>query len=722
MNAEEKERVIAEADDLARRRRARGCGGLFLAIMLIVAAGWGACLGGFVWLLHDAKSTISALETFRPKVGSKVYSSDGELLGEFSVEQRQLVNLNEIPLTLQKAFIATEDDKFFLHKGVRPDAILNALYYALQTGRTRGASTITQQLVRNVDILGVGQEHTIKRKLREALTALQVERDFTKDEILEIYLNQIFMGISAHGVQAAALQYFGKNCWELTLGESAMLAGLARSPNANEPIHNPVSAKQRRDIVLKQMFEKNGFITREEYEAALAENLADSVVMPEERKELAARGKAGWAPNTFKAPYFVEEVRQSIRAQTSGEEMFNEGLEIYTTVDLRMQQAAEEALLAALDDFDAKKLAQLKRESSEGEFVPVSGALVCIDNRPGYKGYVRAMVGGRDFATQKFNCATQAKRQPGSSIKPFVWSAAMANGMTPSTVVVDEPFVRVDRWGNLWSPQNFAGKFRGPVTLRIALQDSINIVSVKLVDQLTLPVVRSCLERSGIRTPISNVVGLTIALGSPTVTILDQCTAYSTFANLGMRYDPILITEVKNRDGTVLPEYDAVARQRPEKAMDANVAYVMTHLMEGVATYGTGARSRLLGRPRAGKTGTSNESKDLWFCGFTPDFTCAVWIGYADDRTLGHGKQFTGGSLACPIWTQFMIQAEEGLPVRDFEVPPGVEFHNVNRVTGVAGGDFREAFVAGTRPSAAMPEVPAEGELNETNERLLETL
>jgi len=720
MMNEEQEQIQAEADELGQRRRARGCGGVFLMLMLIMAAGWGAGLGAFLWLLNDAKTSISALESFRPKVGSKVYSADGELLGEFSSnEKRQLVSLGQIPIHLQKAFIATEDHTFYQHKGVRPFAILNALKGWAVTGRMRGASTISQQVVRRVDELGVGDDDTIDRKIREALTAMQVERDFTKDEILEIYLNQIFLGKSAFGVQAAALQYFGRNCWDLTLSESAMLAGLARGPNANEPFGHFENARARRDIVLGQMLE-NGFITQAEYDEALAEKLEESVVTPEKRQELADSGKSLWNPDQFKAPYFVEEVRRAIYSQTSGDRMFIDGLEIHTTLDMRLQRAAEEVLLQALDEFDAKKRAQLKRELKEDELV--TGALVCIDNRPGYKGYIRAMVGGRDFDRWKFNNATQAKRQPGSSIKPFVWSAAIASGMTPSTVRSDEPYVKVDSLGPAVEPQNFSGKFEGPVTLRVALQKSINTVSIRLVEELTLPVVRSYLERAGIRTPISNSVGLTVALGTPLVTILDQCTAYSTFANLGIRHDPLMITEVKDRDGLVLPEYDSVFRSKPEKAMDANVAYVMTHLLEGVATYGTGASTKSLERPRAGKTGTSNDSKDVWFCGFTPDYTCVVWLGYPDNRPLGNGRHFTGGSLACPIWTQFMKRAEEGMPVREFEVPKGVEFFDVDRVSGVRGGNFKEAFVAGTHPPSYEHKEAEEEVVAEPEEQLFENL
>jgi len=708
--------------------RRRGCGGLFFALMLLFGAGWGAALGAFVWILEDTKSSIQALESFRPKVGSKVYSSDGELLGEFSVEQRQLVNLSEIPLYVQKAFLATEDDTFYEHKGVRLDAIVSAVVSSLMTGqRMRGGSTITQQVVRNVEPLEVGQERTLKRKVREALIALQVERDFTKDEILELYLNQVFLGVSAFGVEAASQQYFGKRCRELTLGEAALLAGLPRSPNRNEPFHFPENARQRRNIVLQQMLD-NEFITQQEYDAAIKESVADSVITPEERQQLAAQGKGGrgvpggaapyWAPNKFKAPYFVEEVRQYVLNQTDKTKVFQEGLEIHTTLDWRLQQAAEEVLFKALDEFDAGKREALKREGHEEEFVPVTGALVCIDNRPRCKGYIRAMVGGRDFDKEKYNTATQARRQPGSSIKPFVWATAISNGMTPSNIIVDEPYVRVDPWGHVWTPKNFSGDHKGPITLRNALAQSINIVSVKLVERFGMPQVRSLLERAGIRTPIDNAVGLTIALGSPEVTVLDHCVAYSCFANGGIRYDPVMITEIKNRDGITMSSMTKPAAR--EEAMRAGVAYVLTYLMEGVCHFGTGANTQAKwekaepGRPRAGKTGTSNESRNCWFCGFTTDFTCVVWMGYRDNRPLGRGKDFTGGRLANPVWTDFMIAAEEGLPVQDFDVPDGVAFFQVDRNTGVEGGKFREAFITGTMPPtewmAESGALPAESE------------
>jgi len=684
----------------------RGCAGLFFFLMLVMGSLWGAGLGVFVWVLEDGKSTIATLEEFRPNIGSKVFSSDGELLGQFTIEERQLVPLNEMPLHLIKAFVATEDHPFYEHKGVRPDAIINAAITGLRTGHFRGGSTITQQVVRNVKDLSVGSERTIQRKIREAVVALQVEREFTKDEILELYLNQIFLGISAYGVEAASRQYYSKSCRDLTLGEAATLAGLTRAPNIQEPIHNPENALARRNIVLGQMLDpQNQFITQEEYDAAMAEDLDASVVTPEERIALEAAGKGMWSPARFKAPYFVEEVRRMIYREYDREEVLEQGMEIYTTVDMHIQRAAEKALLERLEYFDENKLAWLTREGREDEFVPVSGALVCLDNRPGYEGFVRAMVGGRDFDTIKFNSATQAKRLVGSSIKPFVWAAAVAAGMTPSTVIVDAPFERVDAIGRVWRPKNFDGKFHGPMPIRYALERSINTVSIRLVEQLGVPYVRSYLQSCGIET---DVQGLTIALGTPQVSVLELCSAYATFANNGKLHSPVLITEIKDRDGLV--RYDHTESARTTEAMREDVAFVVNHMLQGVATPAGGLgyqptawRTHEIERPRGGKTGTTNDHRDAWFAGFTREFTCVVWVGYADNRPLGQGRDrdgntFTGGHQAAPVWIEFMKAAQEGMAPNDFPVPDNIEFFSINRVRGNLGGNYREAYIKGTRP------------------------
>lgn len=690
-------------DPEARTRKyGRGCGMIFFAIMLAVSGVWGALLGLFVFVVHDAEATIDALDQFRPQIGSKVFSADGVLLGEFTAEEiRQLVPLHEMPLHLQNAFVATEDHLFYHHRGVRPDAIINAALYIAQTGRIRGGSTITQQLVRNVNVTGVSTEQTVRRKIEEAIIALQLEREYTKDEILELYLNQIFLGISAYGVEAASWQYFAKSCRDVTLSEAAMLAGVVRAPNVQQPFRSPQNALARRNIVLGQMLAA-GFITQEKHDEALAEDLMASIVTPERRAELLERGEAFFAPNRFKAPYFVEEVRKYLLHEVglSTEDVFANGLQIYTTLDWGMQQAAEQALLPDLEAFDKDKRAYFEARDRLDEFMPVSGALVCLDNRPGYEGFVRAMVGGRDWETEKFNTATQARRQSGSSIKPFVWAAALENGYTAASIVVDEPFVRVDQWGQRWAPTNFDPNYLGPVTLRRAMRSSVNIVAIKLVEDLGFPTVASYLKDAGVTGDISPVYGLTIALGTPVTTVLDQAVGFSIFPNQGMRHEPVLVTEIRDRDGFILRER---ARTEPRRALAANTAYVVTSLLQEVCEIGTGHRTRALDRPRGGKTGTTNDSRDAWFAGFTRDFTAVVWKGYRDNRPLGRGRNFTGGAQASPVWTDFMVAIHQDLPVHDFEVPDGIDFFNINRDTGLAGGSFREAFITGTRPRETWP-------------------
>ncbi len=696
-----------------RRRKARGCGGLFFVFMLIVAAAWGGGLGVFVWMLEETQDQMKVLDTFRPRSVSKVYSADGELLGEFTGPVvADLVNLNEIPLHLQKAFVATEDSTFYEHKGVRPLAMASAVLDFVRRGRTRGASTITQQIARNIEELAVGTERDVWRKIREALISFHLEREYTKDEILELYLNQIYLGGGARGVEAAARLYYGKSCRDVDIAESALLAGLTRAPSRNEPFNHPDAAMQRRDIVLYQMLE-NKFITEEEYNAALAKTLEQSLV---KRGTDSASGKA-WAPNQFRAAYLVDQVKRTIlsRPLASQEELFEEGLQVFTTVDMRLQRAAEEALFTAMDEFDRKKLAQLTRAGKADEFHPISGAIVCLDNRPGFKGYVRAMVGGRDFRKEQFNTAAQAVRQPGSGVKPFVWAAAIDNGMTAADIVVDEPVTYYDALGRPWSPQNFSGKYSGAVTLRYALEHSINIVSVKLTDRVGPAVVRSYIQRAGVQSPFDENAGLTIALGTWALTPLEQAVAYSTFANLGELYEPVYITEIRDRDDFVRYRGGSVKKA---DALPADVAYVMTRLMEGVCT-SPGATAVVatkdLKRPRAGKTGTTNNAADVWFNGFTPDYTCVVWLGYRDaNRPLGSGSEYTGGRLAAPIWAKFMIKAHEGMPVRDFTVPPGVEFFDIDRGSGLAGGGFSEAFIRGTRPRTVPEPVVSEG-VSETN-------
>ncbi|GMU92924.1 MAG: penicillin-binding protein [Candidatus Hydrogenedentota bacterium] len=700
-----------------RRMQARGCGFLFFLFMLAIAAAFGGGLGVFVWKLEDAKSQIAALDTYRPKVGSKVYSADGVLLGEYNEEFRQLVRLSEIPLMMQKAVVAAEDAVFYEHKGVRPDAIFNAVLFILRTGELRGGSTITQQLVRNAEsATGVSTQQTLTRKMQEAVVALQVEREFTKDEILELYLNQVFFGGSAHGVEAAAQQYFMKSCRDLTLEECATLAGILRSPNNNRPDRYPERAEPLRNLVLDQMLE-HGFITPEQRDAARATKVADYVFTPEERQARLAEDERLHQPNRFKAPYFVEEMRQQgVKAgRFSKDILLEQGLEIRTTLDYRLQKAAEEALYAELDAFDERKRKALERQGKLDEFVPVSGALICMDNRRGYEGYVRALVGGRNWDEEKFNHATQALRQPGSSVKPFIWAAAFeahrnSLRLSPASIEMDSPYVKIGANGVPWSPRNFSGDFSGPVTLRYALEKSINVVAVRLAEKTTVPVVKSFIQKMGFNTrPIPDSVGLTIALGTYEVTPIEQCAAYSVFAKGGIYTPPTYIHEILDRDGLVRYRADI----EREQVIDPDLAYLMVHLLRGTceSAWGTGGRTSILKRPRAGKTGTTNAACDVWFCGFTPEYTTVVWIGYSDNRrSLGSGADYTGGRRAAPVWANFMLKALEGQPVQDFVIPEDtVEWHTVERQTsrGWQGG-FKEAFLPGTYRVAAPPSPPVD--------------
>jgi penicillin-binding protein 1A len=676
---------------------------LFFLFIVMVGAVFGAGLGVFSHQMEKAKAQIATLDQFRPRIGSKVYADGGAtLLGEYNVENRQLIRLSEMPLILQKAVVAGEDALFYGHKGVRPDAMISTVRYIAQTGHVRGGSTITMQLVRNAEeATGVSKERTASRKLREMIAALQVEREFTKDEILELYLNQVYFGGSAHGVEAAAQQYFAKPCKELTLNEAATLAGILPSPNAFRPDLHPEASQVRRNLVLDRMLE-HGFITQAEYDEARATSIRDYVLTPEKRAaKLEEVGSDLFVPNEFKAaPYFVREMK--IRALREGrfedEGLLESGEEIVTTLDMRLQKAAQDALFAQLDKFDQLKLKSLQRAGREDEFVPVQGALVCMDNRKEFKGYVRALVGGRDWEVEQYNMATQALRQPGSSVKPFIWAAALENGrdrfISPATIRVDGPFSQVGGNGQTWSPQNFSGDYSGPVTLRYALEKSINIISVKLVQEFGIPAVKATIQKCFPAITVRGDVGLTIGLGTNEVTVLDQCAAYATIACGGDYSAPIFIESIKNRDG--IERYRCEIKH--EQKLSPDVAFVLRHMLVGVAEWGTGARTAELKRPRAGKTGTTNDARDVWFCGFTPEYTCVVWIGYKDNRSLGHGADFTGGRQAVPVWTNFMIAALEGEPVQKFETPDDViEWHTVSRQTSRGYQDgFMEAFIKGT--------------------------
>ncbi len=649
---------------------------------------------------------ISNVENFKPMLSSLLYSSDGRVIADFGIEKRQRTSLARIPPHLTDAIIAVEDQNFYAHFGIDPIGILRALIVDIRLGRmAQGGSTITQQLARNL-FLTLRQD--ISRKIREAILALQVERSYTKEQILELYLNQIYLGHGAYGVEEASQLYFGKRVENLNLAECATLAALPKAPNNYSPRRNPKAARGRRNIVLRLMYQE-GFITREEcIEAKLEPIILTS--SPSRQTTL--------------APYFSEYVRQQLMDRYGYDAVYKGGLKVYTTLDLDMQVAAETAIAEGLRRLDEKHrgaavgraagagLPEDLLAAREAGVVPedvatdaVQVALVAIDPSTGE---IRAMVGGRDFKKSEFNRASQARRQPGSGFKPIIWAAAFESGMTPSDRIVDAPVVFHFR-DKVWKPQNYEERFYGPTTLREALEHSRNIVSIRLLGRIGVAPAIRLARKMGIRQYLQP--NLTLALGSTGVTPLEMTSSYATLAGGGIYREPVSILKIVGPDGHTIEE----KRLRETIALSEQAAYVTTSVMQGVISRGTGRAARSLRRPAAGKTGTTNDCTDAWFVGFTPELATGVWVGFDDMRTLG--KKETGGRVAAPIWTEFMKAALAGKPVLEFKRPPRIEFVEVDPRSGLlappgAKKTISVAFEEGTAPEKYFD--PAEEErLNE---------
>ncbi len=664
---------------------------LFLAFALL-GAFFGTAGALIIGLSRDLPQ-IENLENFKPMLSSVVRDNQGRSIAEFGIEKRQRTSLSRIPPYLQQAIVSVEDQMFYHHFGVNPAGILRAAYENLVAGHVvQGGSTITQQLARN---LFLTRQRNLSRKLRETILALQIERKYTKEQILELYLNQIYLGHGAYGVQEASQLYFNKNVEELTLAECALLASLPKAPNKYSPKNNPSDALARRNLVLELMY-RQGDITRQQCISAKLEPLILNT--PTVKK-------------TTLAPYFAEYVRQSIIDRYGYDMLYKGGLQIYTTLDLDIQAAAEKALQEGLKRIDAEqqpKPAQPRSEEnvpadlravSEEEEMPkemmtnvVQGALVAIDP---HSGEIRAMIGGRDFEKSEFNRAVQSRRQPGSGFKPFIWATALENGMTPSDRVNDAPIVfHYD--DKIWEPQNYENRFYGPTTLREALEHSRNIVSIKLLKMIGIGPVIKLAHNMGIRSPLHP--NLTLALGSSGVSPLEITSAYSTFATNGIYREPTCILRIVGADGETIEE-----RQVREKiVLSEQNAYVMTAMLKGVITRGTAQGAVDLGRPAAGKTGTTNDCSDAWFIGYTPQLVAGVWVGWDDMRTLG--KRQTGGRVAAPIWNDFMKEALAKQPIEDFPVPRGIEFVNIEPSSGLlpppGSTDYiTQAFKEGTAPT-----------------------
>jgi penicillin-binding protein 1A len=746
-----------------------GLAALFIAVALL------GILSGITFAYVGDLPLISRLDDYAPSATTRVYAANGEILGEFAIERRLVIPYEEISPHLRHAIISAEDKDFNNHFGLSMSAMLIRLTSDLVRRRmVAGASTLTMQLARNLFAEEVGftiGDKSPERKIKEILVAIQIEKRYTKSEILTFYCNQMIFGHGTYGVEAAARLYFGKRAKDVTLEEAAMIAGIIQTPARQSPYVNRGAAKFRRDYTLQEMAE-NGYITQEEADAA-------------KKKPIVTRGQP--QPVRSVAPFFTEEVRKYLEQKYGAKVLYEGGLSVHTGVDMRLQLAANRAMDRGLRAVDRRRGYRRDKPNvaaqghspdsyrhdrwaqpiAEEDIVPavvmavsptsaririgdqpvelrgddiawtrrappalfkvgdvidvrvtkvgpaarietvsleqtplVEGALVALDNRTGQ---IRAMVGGFSFDRSKFNRATQAHRQVGSLFKPFVYTAAIDRGYTPTSVIVDEPVAYNAGAGQpLYSPKNYDGKFLGDVTLRHALEHSRNVPAVKMMDALTPQQVIAYARRFGIESKLEPY--LSLALGATDLTLIDMTSAYSVYPNGGVRMRPYPILKIADRNGSLLEE----SRPEPRDAIRADTAYVMTNLLRGVVQRGTAGSAAKLGWPLGGKTGTTDDYGDAWFIGFDPDITVGVWVGHDERKPIGPNE--TGGVAALPIWIEFM---QAYLATRDPNAPPefvapgNIVFVPVNAENGTVADEGKtgidEAFISGTQPGTAFP-------------------
>lgn len=587
--------------------------------------------------------------SFQPKRVTKVYSADGRHLKDFLEENREILTYEEIPKSIQNALISIEDQRFFSHWGIDIRRIFGSLLANLKSMSIigQGASTITQQLARNI-FTEVGKQRssasieaviaTFARKIREQITAVYIERLYTKREILTMYLNKVYFGHGAHGLKSAARYYFDKDVEQLDVEESALLAGLLKAPNGYSPLRRPKRALKRRNQVLRSMAD-NGVLTRARYE-----RLREQPILTRHRRRAETYGLA---------PYFVEHVRQQLQ-RDFGNSIYREGFAIHTTLDSRLQQIAEKHFNAEIGKVQKKvDLYLARQDSSEGlpDSALVQAAFVAMDPSTGR---ILAMIGGRDFSLSKFNRATQAKRQPGSSFKPFVYTAAIDNNRFPVDLLDDNAVTLWDKEnGVFWDPENYDKKFKGPMTLRDGFKQSRNLIAIKLADEIGPRLIRGYAQNMGISTSIRAIPS--IGIGTSEVLLLDMVAAYSVFPNKGIHVEPISINSLRSKDGNV---FFAQESGRKREVLRPAVAVVITDMMRSVIddVGGTGRRIRTTYRFKpesAGKTGTTNDYTDAWFLGFTPDLVVGVWVGI-DDPSRRLWPRQAGSIAALPLWAEFM--------------------------------------------------------------------
>jgi len=645
----------------------------------------GLAVGAILYFRRDLPN-IARLQSIAPPVKTTIFDRHGTPISELFQENRLIVPLREVPKPLVDAFLATEDARFHEHWGVSLIDTFRAIIVNIREGRkAQGGSTITQQLVRN---LYLTHEKAFTRKIKEALIAVEIESMYTKDEILEMYLNQIYFGHGAYGVESAARLYFGKSVKALTLPECAVLAGIPKNPSGYSPLRHPEASIARARVVLQLMADA-GVITPSEMEVA-SEQLRP---LPNERRQVR------------EAPYFVEAVRQELLTRYDAETIYGGGLRIFTTLDLEMQHVAEDVVEARLAEMEARQGLRSRHasvadenkrgggsDSSETQYV--QGALLAIDPPTGD---ILAMVGGRDFNDSHFNRALQARRQPGSAFKVFVYTAGVESGMTASDICVDEPITIPVPGSEDYQPQNYDGEFRGEILVRDALAHSVNVPAVRMLLRFGPKATIECARRLGVTSPLRAVPSL--ALGSYEVTLLEMTAAFATFADGGIHATPRTILRVEDRDGNVLEE----SKAHLASALDPKTAFIVTSLLESVVNEGTAARARSEGLrgAAAGKTGTPDDYTDGWFVGYTPEVACGVWVGF--DRKERIGEDQTGSKTALPIWTDFIIGTGHADDPQ-FARPEGI----VDREICVESGGLAterctrtrfEVYILGTEPS-----------------------
>jgi penicillin-binding protein 1A len=769
-----------------------------------------AAAAGAAWYVSSLTKDLpnyDVLAKYEPPVMTRIHAGNGQLLAEYADQRRLYLPIQAIPDRIKQAFISAEDKNFYEHSGLDYAGIVRAVLTNVthRGGRMVGASTITQQVARNF-LLTLDQ--TWDRKIKEAVLSLRIEQAYSKDKILELYLNEIFLGLNSYGVAAAALTYFDKSVHELSLAQMAYLAALPKGPNNYNPFKFPERALDRRNWVIDRMVE-NGYATAAEGEAAKKEPLG---------VKLRTTG-----PSIFAADFFVEEVRRELSQMYGDKALYEGGLSVRTSLDPGLQVMAKDALDSGLTRFDTslgwrgpvsrldditgdwgaklatmtpladltdwrlavvlnvtaekadiglrpdlvpgtskpvasrdtgtivsknmkwksiagstpdngkpiKSIADLLHvgdvvyvsaaDAGPGEYdlkqVPqAEGAIVVMDP---HTGRVLAMVGGFSYAESQFNRATQAQRQPGSSFKPFVYSAALDNGYTPSSVVMDAP-IEIDQ-GNgqgVWRPENYSGQYYGPSTLRTGIELSRNVMTVRLAQDMGMPLVSEYARRFGVYDNLPPL--LAMALGAGETTVMRMTAGYSVLANGGRQVRPTLIDRIQNRYGQTIFRHDNRVceacdadsyhgQEEPtlvdnaSQVLDPMTAYQITSMLEGVVQRGTGTAVKVVGKPIAGKTGTTNDSKDAWFMGYSPNLVAGVYVGFDQPRVLGKGEGQTGGQLAAPIFADFMKQALADEPPIPFRVPPGMTFFTIDRRTGLKAqpGDtdtIEEAFKPGTQP------------------------